>query len=227
MLGFLPSLGLAVVLLVGGRQVINGGLTLGDFTAFYTYLMMLIGPMRMLGMSLGMAQRAVASGNRLFEILDREPRVTSPPGAPPLPDGPGAGRVPRRRAALRRRRAGAQRTSTSRSRRAAPWRSSARPGSGKTSLVALIARLYDPSEGAVSVDGADLRSVDVASLRRSVAFVADDSFLFSATVAENIAYARPDATPRGDRDRGAARPGARLHHRGCRTATRRWSASAG
>src|SRR5215204_1793032 len=90
MLGFIPSIGLAVVLLIGGRQVISGGLTLGEFTAFYTYLMMLMGPMRMLGMSLGMAQRAVASGNRLFEILDREPRVTSPPGAPALPDGPGA-----------------------------------------------------------------------------------------------------------------------------------------
>src|SRR5215213_8777662 len=85
MLGFIPSLGLAVVLYVGGREVIAGNLSLGDFTAFYTYLMMLMGPMRMLGMSLGMAQRAVASGNRLFEILDRQPQVTSPPGAPPLP----------------------------------------------------------------------------------------------------------------------------------------------
>src|ERR671931_617155 len=89
LLGFLPSLGLAVVLLVGGREVINHNLTLGDFAAFYTYLIMLTVPMRMLGMSLGMAQRAVASGNRLFEILDREPTVESPPDAPPLRDGPG------------------------------------------------------------------------------------------------------------------------------------------
>src|SRR5215213_1850461 len=99
MLGFLPSLGLAVVLLVGGNQVINGNLTLGEFTAFYTYLLMLIGPMRMLGMALGMAQRAVASGNRLFEILDREPRVASPPDAPDLPAG--AGRVQFRGVSLR------------------------------------------------------------------------------------------------------------------------------
>jgi ATP-binding cassette subfamily B protein len=90
LLGFLPSLGLAVVLLVGGREVINGGLSLGNFAAFYTYLIMLTGPMRMLGISLGMAQRAVASGNRVFEILDREPRIESPPDAPPLPEGPGA-----------------------------------------------------------------------------------------------------------------------------------------
>src|SRR5205823_5707149 len=89
LLGFLPSLGLAVVLLVGGREVIDNSLSLGDFTAFYAYLVMLTVPMRLLGMSLGMAQRAVASGNRLFEIIDRSPRIASPPGAPPLPDGPG------------------------------------------------------------------------------------------------------------------------------------------
>ena len=84
-------------------------------------------------------------------------------------------------------------------------------GSGKTSLVALLARLYDPSEGTVEIDGADLRDVELTSLRSQIAFVADDSFLFSASVAENIAYAKPDATPRGDRARRAARPGARLH----------------
>jgi ATP-binding cassette subfamily B protein len=67
-------------------------------------------------------------------------------------------------------------------------------GSGKTSLVALLARLYDPTRGRVLIDGADLREVEPHSLRREVAFVADDSFLFSASVAENISYARPDAT---------------------------------
>jgi ABC-type multidrug transport system fused ATPase/permease subunit len=66
--------------------------------------------------------------------------------------------------------------------------------SGKTSLVALLARLYDPTAGSVAIDGADIRSVELASLRAEIAFVADDSFLFSASVAENIAYARPDAT---------------------------------
>ena len=108
MLGFLPSLGLAVVLLVGGRAVINGTLSLGDFTAFYTYLIMLTVPMRLLGMSLGMAQRAVASGNRLFEILDREPRIESPPDAPELPGGSGRGGAPGRLPRLQRRGAGAR-----------------------------------------------------------------------------------------------------------------------
>jgi ABC-type multidrug transport system fused ATPase/permease subunit len=193
LLGFLPSLGLAVVLLVGGREVINGELSLGNFTAFYTYLIMLTGPMRMLGMSLGMAQRAVASGNRVFEILDREPRIESPPGAPPLPDGPGAielrdvslaynGGAPALEGVKLKVNAGRTVALVGPS------------GSGKTSLVALLARLYDPSRGAVLVDGADLRRVDVSSLRSQIAFVADDSFLFSATVAENIAYAHSDAT---------------------------------
>ena len=86
-IGFLPNLGLAVILLVGGRQVINGTLTLGDFTAFYAYLLMLIGPMRQLGIALSLAQRASASGARLFELLDREPRLTQPEDAQPLPPG--------------------------------------------------------------------------------------------------------------------------------------------
>ena len=193
MLGFIPSLGLAVVLLIGGREVIAGNLTLGEFTAFYTYLVMLVGPMRMLGMSLGMAQRAIASGNRMFEILDREPRVTSPPDAPPLPEGDG--RVEFRSVTLRYDGAGPSLDAIDLNVPAGRTVALVGPtGSGKTSLVALIARLYDPSSGAVMLDGADLRSVDVHSLRRSVAFVADDSFLFSATVAENIGYARPDAT---------------------------------
>jgi ABC-type multidrug transport system fused ATPase/permease subunit len=193
LLGFIPSLGLAVVLLIGGRQVIENNLSIGDFTIFYTYLVMLIGPMRTLGMSLGMAQRAVASGNRMFEILDREPRVTSPPGAPPLPEGPG--RVEFHSVGLSY--DGAEPSLAGVELEVEAGRTVALvgpTGSGKTSLVALIARLYDPTEGVVLVDGADLRSVDVHSLRRSIAFVADDSFLFSATVAENIAYARPDAT---------------------------------
>ena len=193
LLGFLPSLGLAVVLLVGGREVINGGLSLGDFAAFYTYLIMLTGPMRMLGVSLGMAQRAVASGNRVFEILDREPRIESAPDAPPLPDGPGAvelrdvslaynGGAPALEDAELKVSAGQTVALVGPS------------GSGKTSLVALLARLYDPTRGSVLVDGADLRTVDVRSLRSQIAFVADDSFLFSASVAENIAYAHPEAT---------------------------------
>jgi ABC-type multidrug transport system fused ATPase/permease subunit len=192
LLGFLPQLGIALVLLVGGRQVIAGNLSLGDFTAFYTYVAMLAGPMRMLGMTLGMAQRAIASGNRLFEILDREPQIESPPDAPPLPVG--GGRVEMRGVTLRYDGAAPALTDVDLTIEAGRTVALVGPsGSGKTSLVALIARLYDPSEGAVEIDGADVRSVGLASLRSEVAFVGDDSFLFTASIAENIAYARPHA----------------------------------
>jgi ATP-binding cassette subfamily B protein len=192
-IAFLPNLGLAVILLVGGRRVVNGSLTLGDFTAFYAYLLMLIAPMRQLGIALGMAQRATASGARIFELLDREPRVVAPAGVP-LPEG--RGRVELRGVSF-------------------AYEGAAGPalqdvdlvveagrtvalvgatGSGKSTLVRLLGRLYDVSSGAVLIDGVDVRSVELGSLRRSIAVVDDDPFLFSASVHENIAYARPDAT---------------------------------
>jgi ATP-binding cassette subfamily B protein len=194
LISFLPNLGLAAILLVGGREVINGTLNLGAFTAFYAYLLMLISPMRTLGYMLGAAQRSTASGARIFQILDREPRIVSPPDAPDLPAGQGA--VSLRDAGL-------------------TFEASPQPalsgidldvpagqtvalvgamGSGKSALVSLLPRLYDVTTGSVSIDGADVRSVGLGSLRRAIAVVNDDPFLFSATVHENIAYARPAAT---------------------------------
>src|SRR4051794_36678377 len=193
LIGLLPQIGIALVLLVGGREVIHGSLSLGAFVAFYTYVGMLAGPMRSLGMALGMAQRAVASGNRMFEILDREPAIQSPPGAPALPAGGGA--VDLRNVTLRYGDASPALTGIDLAVEAGRTVALVGPsGSGKTSLVGLIARLYDPSEGSVLVDGADVRDVDVESLRSQIAFVADDSFLFTASVAENIAYAHQDSS---------------------------------
>lgn len=193
-IGALPQLGLAAVLLVGGTAVINGDLDLGEFTAFYAYLIMLASPMRMVGMALGMGQRAIAAGNRLFELLDRDPGITSPEGAPALPAGDG--RVVLEAVSLRyspetpEALSGIDLEVAGGSRVALVGPS----GSGKTSLVSLIARLYDPSEGSISVDGADLRNIDVNSLRSQMAYVSEDSFLFGDTVAGNIAYARADAS---------------------------------
>jgi ATP-binding cassette subfamily B protein len=193
LIGLLPQLGIALILLVGGRMVIDGNLSLGNFTAFYTYLVMLAGPLRMLGVAMGMAQRAIASGNRMFEIIDREPRIQSPPEAPSLPAGGGA--VSLRGVTLRYGDFNAALESVDLEVEAGQVVALVGPsGSGKTSLVALIARLYDPDEGSVLVDGADVREIDVGSLRSEISFVADDSFLFTASVAENIAYARADAT---------------------------------
>src|SRR3954453_5615749 len=89
LIAFLPSVGLALLLFVGGREAVNGTITVGDFVAFYGYVLLLSSPVRMLGIALGMVQRAVASGARVFQVLDREARMTSPPDAPPLPAGAG------------------------------------------------------------------------------------------------------------------------------------------
>jgi ABC-type multidrug transport system fused ATPase/permease subunit len=249
MIGFLPQLGLAAVLLIGGQAVIKAHLTLGQFTAFYLYLNMLIAPMRSLGVMLNLAQRATASGARLFQVLDRAPRMNEPPGAPALP--PGNGHVELRGVTLRYEgadefgaafsaaRDAAMNVSTDGARDSRPEspngataaaerngstgtpnangatpKGAARAvlsdidldvpagltvalvgatGSGKTSLVSLISRLYDASSGQVLLDGADVRAVSLRSLRQQVAVVSDDPFLFSASVAENIAYARLDA----------------------------------
>jgi len=202
-IGFLPNIGLAVVFIVGGRAVVDGSITLGDFTAFYAYLLMLIAPMRQLGIALGMAQRAVASGTRLFEVLDTAPQLVAPAGAPPLPAG--RGRVELRDVsfayasgapALRRVDLVVEAGTT--------VALVGATGSGKSTLVQLLPRLYDPTEGSVHIDGADLRDVDLHSLRGQIAVVDDDPFLFSDTVHNNIAYARPDAT-REEVERAAER----------------------
>jgi ATP-binding cassette subfamily B protein len=194
LISFLPNLGLGAILLFGGREVIHGSLSVGAFAAFYAYLLMLISPMQTLGYMLGAGQRATASGARIFQVLDREPRIVSPPDAPPLPDGPG--RIELRDAGL-------------------TFEGTSRPvldgvdleieggqtvalvgamGSGKSVLVSLLPRLYDVTTGSVSIDGADVRSVDVGELRHEIAIVDDNPFLFSATVHDNIAYAHSGAS---------------------------------
>jgi ATP-binding cassette, subfamily B, bacterial len=193
-IGFLPNLGLAVILLFGGRQVINGTLSLGDFTAFYAYLLLLINPMRQLGVALSLAQRATASGARVFELLDREPRIVTPEGAPPLPAGQGRVELRGVRFAYEGAQGPALHDIDLVVEAGTTVALVGATGSGKTTLVQLLGRLYDVTEGSVLIDGADVREVDVASLRREIAVVDDDPFLFSDTVHANIAYARPDAT---------------------------------
>ena len=194
LIGFLPYLGLAAILLVGGRAAIDGSIDIAVFTAFYGYVLMLTGPMRTLGYMLGAAQRATASGARIFQVLDRMPGIVAPAGAPPLP--PGCGRVELRDVSLTFE--GAAQPALERIDLTVEGGTTVAlvggTGSGKTSLVSLLPRLYDATSGDVLIDGADIRRIDPGSLRREIAVVTDDPFLFSATVHDNIAYARPDAT---------------------------------
>jgi ATP-binding cassette subfamily B protein len=158
--------------------------------------------MRMLGIALGMSQRAVASGNRVFEILDTEPRIESPAKPRPLP--PGGGRVRFRDASLAYGEGPPALAGVDLEVAAGETVAIVGPtGSGKTTLVATVARLYDLTGGSVEIDGVDVRDLDPAELRHSIALVPDDGFLFSATVRENIAYAHPEATL--DEVRAAAR----------------------
>jgi ATP-binding cassette subfamily B protein len=194
MISFLPNLGLAAILLVGGREVIDGTLTVGQFTAFYAYLLMLISPMRTLGYMLGAAQRATASGARIFQILDRAPRLTTAAHAPPLPAGQGHVKL----SGVSLRFEGAPGNALEDIDLDVPAGRTVAlvgaMGSGKTALVSLLPRLYDVTGGTVTIDGADVRGVDPSSLRHQIAIAGDDPFLFSASVHENIAYARPDAS---------------------------------
>ena len=192
-IGFLPNLGLAVILVVGGRRVIDGSLTAGDFAAFYTYLLMLISPMRSLGIALGFAQRATASGARLFELIDRAPKLFTPSDARPLPAG--NGRVELRGVSFAYEDGPPVLADVDLAVDGGTTIALVGgTGSGKSTLIGLLSRQYDVTAGSVMIDGADVRELELGSLRHEIGVVTDDPFLFSASVHENIAYGRPDAT---------------------------------
>ncbi|HEX6762743.1 MAG TPA: ABC transporter ATP-binding protein [Gaiellaceae bacterium] len=193
LLSFLPLLAQAAILLVGGRMVAGGTLSLGDFVAFNLFLAILVTPLRALGMWIGQAQRATASGERIFQVIDEPEEIVDAPDARDLPAGPGAvafrsvtfGYDPDRPVVH------------DVDLELAPGRSVAligQTGAGKSSLASLIPRFYDVQQGSVAVDGVDVRAVTLASLRREIGVIAQDAFLFSATVRENIAFGRVDAT---------------------------------
>ncbi|WCB94675.1 putative ABC transporter ATP-binding protein [Baekduia alba] len=207
LIGFLPQIGLACVLLIGGRRVIAGNMTLGDFTAFYAYLLMLLIPMRQLGMTLGLAQRATASGARLFQILDREPAITAPPDAEPLPAGNGHVELRGVSFAYESAQGPSLRDVSLDVPAGTTVALVGATGSGKTTLVQLLGRLYDVDAGAILIDGADVRDVDPVQLHHALAVVDDAPFLFSTTIADNIAYARggADAVAREDIELAARR----------------------
>ena len=201
LLDMLPNIGLILVLAYGGHQVLNGSLTLGSLVAFNVYVVMLIWPLRMLGMILAQAQRAVASSQRVDEVLAAEPEVIDPAHATSLP------------APTSERPAGALHfDSVTFGYPAGPDRPVLEgleltvqagesvalvgpTGSGKTTVARLIPRFYDVDGGRITLDGIDVRDVALRELRRAVGIVFEDTFLFNDSVAANIAFADPDAAP--------------------------------
>jgi ATP-binding cassette subfamily B protein len=193
LLSFVPLLAQAGVLLVGGWMVARGSLTVGAFFAFNLYVTMLVLPLRMLGMWIGQAQRATASGERIFEVLDAVEDVAEAPDAIDVPAGDGRIRFEGVTFAY----GDGQPVVEGIDLDVRPGRTVAligHTGSGKTTLASLVPRFYDVTEGRVTVDGLDVRHVRRASLRRAIGIVAQDPFLFSASVRENIAFGAADAT---------------------------------
>ena len=228
LIAFLPNLGLAVVLLVGGRQVIDGIAQLGDFTAFYTYLLMLMSPMRMLGIALGMAQRAVASGQP--RVRDPRPRAAdrpSPPDAPAAAAGRRPGRAARRHASPTTAATPALRgvdLEVAAGRDGRARRADRAPG--KTTWSRCSPRLYDPTRGRGARSTAPTcASVDVASLRAQIALRPRRRLPVLGHRARRTSPTRgPDATRR--RSSSPPRGRRRTFIERLPTATRRWSASA-
>ena len=194
----LPSLGLVAVLGVGGHRVINGDMSLGGLVAFNTYLTMLIWPMRNIGMTIAFGQRAASALMRVNEILSEEPAIASPAQPRRLPAAGLAQPV------------GAVRFDNVRfgydightdvrvlnglRLDIAPGESVAvvgATGSGKSTITRLLLRFYDPQAGAITLDGVDLRELNLPELRRAVGVVFEDTLLFHDTVSANIAFAKP------------------------------------
>src|SRR5580698_10547802 len=189
----LPQLGLALVLLCGGWMVLHGDLAYPQILASSLYLLMLQAPFMMLGQLVMMGQRAKASAGRIFEILDENPEIVDRPGAYDLLDVRGAidfnhvsftydngAEILRDFDA-----------------HLAPGETVAivgRTGSGKSTVARLLDRFYDVTDGAITIDGHDLRDVTLTSLRENVGVVLDEPFLFSISISDNIAYGRPDAS---------------------------------
>jgi len=189
----LPQLGLALVLFFGGWMVIDGKLGIGQILAFNVYLLMLQAPFMMLGQLVMMGQRAKASAERIFEILDENPEIVDRPGAYDLEHVEGAIDFDHVNFTYEN---GAE-ILVDFDARIEPGETVAivgRTGSGKSTVARLLTRFYDVTDGAVTIDGHDVRDVTLHSLRQNVGVVLDEPFLFSISIRDNIAYGRPEAT---------------------------------
>ncbi len=188
------NLGQAAVLYFGGRQIIDGTLTLGEWQKFSLYLVYVFIPMGQIGFIISLMAQASASADRIFEILDATNDVVNKPDAIEL--GQIEGRVEFNDVTFRYF-AGSDPVLTNISIEAEPGMTIAllgSTGSGKSTVINLIPRFYDVSEGSVKVDGYDVRDVTIESLRQQIGIVLQETTLFGGTIRDNIAFGRPDAT---------------------------------
>jgi ATP-binding cassette subfamily B protein len=193
-MSFLPATSIAILILFGGRAVVEGTLTVGEFTLFQLYLMQLVWPMQGFGMVIDQGQRALAACERVFDILDSEPDVLPPKRPKFFPETAPA--VEFRDVSFSYEESG-EPILESVDLRVEPGEAVAvvgATGSGKSTLLSLIPRFYDPDGGSVLVGEADISELDPQELRRNVGIVPQETFLFSETVRENITFGDPDAT---------------------------------
>src|SRR2546423_414736 len=193
LLSFVPLLAQAAVLLFGARMVAHGSLTVGSFVPFTLSLALLVMPLRSLGMGIGQAQRATASGERIFQVLDEPEEIADKPAAVELPPGDGEIRLENVSFSYLPGRPVLERIDLALD-AGTTLALIGHTGSGKTTLASLVPRFYDVDTGRVLVDGVDVRDVTLASLRREIGVIPQDPFLFSTTVRENIAFGRPEMT---------------------------------
>ncbi|HSH22620.1 MAG TPA: ABC transporter ATP-binding protein [Acidimicrobiales bacterium] len=190
----LPRVGLALVLLYGGILAIDGRVSIGDLVVFSSYVVMLQAPFRSLGFLFMLSQRASASAQRIFEVLDTAPEIVDAPDAVALTHPRGEVELRQVHFAYPGRDAPVLRGLDLHLARGETVALVGRTGAGKSSVARLLTRFYDVDSGAVLVDGVDVRAVTLASLRSAVGVVVDEPFLFSDTIFANIAYGRPEAS---------------------------------
>ena len=189
----LPRVGMAIVLLYGGHLVVQGAIQIGTIVAFSAYVVMLQVPFRMMGMLMMQSQRAAASAHRIFEVLDEAPEVVDRPGAVDLVDTQGEVSFDDVTFSY----ANGPNVLEHFNLEIAPGETVAlvgRTGTGKSTVARLLLRFYDVDDGAVRVDGIDVRDLTMASLRGHIGLVSEEPFLFSDTIHNNICYPRPDAS---------------------------------
>lgn len=189
----LTEMSLAIILWYGGREVISGNLSYGTLVAFNMLLGQLVGPIRRLGFWVSLAQRTIASGERIFDILDTEADVQDSSGAQPIPSIEGRVTFDDVGFAYD----GDNMVIEGINLDVKPGETIAvlgGTGSGKSTLINLIPRFYDVTQGRILIDGIDIRDVTVESLRRQIGIVTQETFLFSASLRDNIAYGKPEAT---------------------------------